>query len=66
MQNYHKYSYDGPVMEFDNCIDSHWKGKTMASTDAKARANLTYQYKKMHGRVPSAKISLPGKLKKGE
>lgn len=66
MQNYHKYSYDGPVMEFDNCIDSHWKGETMAPTDTKARANLVYQYKKMYGRVPAAKISLPGKLKKGE
>lgn len=66
MQDYHKYSYDGPVMEFDKCIDSHWKGETMAPTEAKAKTNLAFQYKKKYGRTPGTKITLPGKLTKGE
>lgn len=66
MQDYHKYSYDGPVMEFDKCIDSHWKGETMAPTEAKAKTNLAFQYKKKYGRAPGTKITLPGKLTKGE
>ena len=66
MQEYHKYLYNGPVMEFDRCIDNHWEGTTMAPTEQKARSNLAYQYKKMFGREPTAKISLPGKLLRGE
>lgn len=62
MREYHKYLYDGPVMEFDRCIDSHWKGETMAPTETKAKTNLAYQYKKMYGRTPATKISLPGKI----
>ena len=62
MQEYHKYLYDGPVMEFDRCIDNHWKGETMAPTETKARTNLAYQFKKTHGKISATKISLPGKI----
>lgn len=62
MQEYNKYVYNGPVMEFDRCVDNHWKGETMAPTESKARSNLAYQYKKMYGRTSATKISLPGKL----
>lgn len=62
MKEYHKYLYDGPVMEFDRCIDEHFKGETMAPTEYKAKINLAYQYKKKYGRTPGTKISLPGKL----
>lgn len=64
MQEYHKYSYDGPVMEFDTCIANHWKGETMAPTESKARANLIFQFKKQTNRIPATKISLPGKITK--
>lgn len=40
------YSYDGPVMKFNVCVDHHWKGQTEAPTEAKAKSNLTFQYKK--------------------
>lgn len=63
MEKYHKYLYDGPIMEFDRCIDDHWKGETMAKTESKAKTNLAYQYKKMYGRAAVTKISLPGKIK---
>lgn len=58
-----KYIYDGPVMEFDKCIADHWKGETIASSEKKARSNLTYQFKKQNNRLAGAKIALPGKIK---
>lgn len=62
MQEYHKYVYDGPVMMFDTCIDFHWTGETMAPTEKKAKSNLAYQYKKATNKLPSSKITLPGKI----
>lgn len=62
MQEYHKYTYDGPVMEFDRCIADHWKGETMATSEKKARSNLIYQFKKANNRVARTKISLEGKI----
>ena len=58
-----KYIYDGPVMEFNTCIDDHWKGETIAPTEKKARSNLIFQFKKNNQRIPGSKISLPGNLK---
>lgn len=57
-----QYAYDGPVMEFDTCVASRWKGATYAESESKARSNLAYQYKKKHNRVPGTKITLPGKI----
>lgn len=57
-----KWLYDGPVLEFNTCIANHWKGETFAPTEAKAKNNLTYQFKKNNRRVPSSKITLPGNL----
>lgn len=60
---YHKYSYDGPVIEYDVCVADHWKGETMAPSEKKARSNLAYQYKKKNNRLASVKVTLPGKIK---
>lgn len=62
MQKYNRYLYEGPVIKFDRCIEDHWKGETMALTEAKARSNLEYQFRKSQGKTLDAKISLPGKL----
>ena len=59
----HKYQYDGPVLEFDRLVADHWKGETMASSEKKARSNLTYQYKKKNNRIASVKVELPGEIK---
>ena len=59
----HKYSYDGPVLEFDRLVTDHWKGETMAPSEKKARSNLAYQYKKKNNRIASVKVKLPGKIK---
>lgn len=62
MNERHKYSYDGPVLEFGERINDRWTAETMAPTEAKAKSNLAYQYKKSHGKNSDAKISLPGKI----
>ena len=63
MEEYRKYVYDGPVMEFDRLIADHWTGETMAMTEKKARSNLTYQFKRQNRRIVGTKITLPGKIK---
>ena len=25
-EEYHVYEYEGPVLEFDQCVTDHWKG----------------------------------------
>lgn len=57
-----QYRYDGPVMLFDKCIVSRWKASTFAVSEAKARSNLTYQYKSNNCLLPNTKVTLPGKL----
>lgn len=58
-----KWFYDGPVMEFNTCIANHWKGETIAPTEAKARSNLAYQFKKNNHRIPRSKVTLPGDIR---
>ena len=62
-QNF-RYSYDGPVLEFGKVISNHWSSSTLAPTEKKARSNLTYQFKKQFNKIPSAKITLPGVIKR--
>lgn len=57
-----KYIYNGPVMEFDKCVANNWRGETIAVSEAKARNNLAYKYKKEHGKLPNSKVSIPGKI----
>jgi hypothetical protein len=57
-----KYSYDGPVMEFEKCIANRWQGTTYAVSPNKARSNLAFRFKKQTNRTARAKITLPGKL----
>ena len=57
-----KYQYDDPVMRFDNCVQHRWKATTIASTEAKAKSNLTYRYKKENGLMSNVKITLPAEL----
>ena len=58
----HLYVYNGPVMEFETCIAHMWKASTYATTEKKARSNLTYQFKKQNNRNADARIVLPGKI----
>ena len=40
------YTYNGPVFEFETLIADRWHGETYAVSEAKARTNLAYQFKK--------------------
>ena len=57
-----RYSYNGPVLEFDRIIANNWSGSTCAVSEKKARCNLAHQFKTETGRVSRSKISLPGKI----
>ena len=57
-----QYSYEGPVMYFDTCVDGRWKASTYAISEDKARNNLTCQYKKCNNYARNAKIILPGRV----
>jgi len=56
------YSYNGPVLESDKIVSNHWQAQTYAVSEAKARTNLAFQFKRDTGRVPRTKITLPGKI----
>lgn len=62
MEKYKTYSYKGPVMLFDNCIERSWTAETWAISKAKAMNNLIYRYKQDHNLAKQAKVSLPGQL----
>lgn len=57
-----RYSYNGPVMEFDNCVEHHFKAETMAVSEGKARTNLIYQWKQKNKKPVDSNVRLPGKI----
>lgn len=59
----YRYVYEGPVMQFENCIERRWKGETYAPSEKKALSNLAHQYKKAHKLQIGSQINLPGKIK---
>ena len=51
------YTYEGAVMNnFNQVITNNWTGETYANTDKKAKSNLSYQFKKEHGLMQTAKV----------
>jgi hypothetical protein len=62
LQQLKRYSYKGPVCEFDKVIASMWTAETSAPTERKALSNLAFQYKRDNNKIKTAKITLPGKL----
>ena len=61
-QELKRYSYKGPVCEFDRCIASMWTAETVAPSEKKALSNLAFRFKRETNRSATSKISLPGKL----
>ena len=57
-----KFTYKGPVMEFNTLLADSWEGETVAPSEKKARSNLTYQFKKRNNRIAGSRITLPGKI----
>jgi len=64
MEEMHRYIYDGPVMAFNTCIATRWRGETLAVSEGKAKSNLAYQFKKNSNRTAGTNIVLPGKVKR--
>lgn len=58
-----RYVYDGPVMLFGTCVVNRRTAETMAESEAKARSNFEYQYKKQNNLAPGAQITLPGLIR---
>ena len=61
-EQYYRYAYSGPVMIFETCVASNWKGETAAPSESKAKSNLEYQAKKACKLSPGTKVTLPGKI----
>lgn len=62
----YRYTYKGPVMEFDRIICNKWSGETTASSEKQAKMFLAHQFKVQNNRFPNARITLPGKVKQLE
>lgn len=60
------YAYEGPVMQYDKCVAHVWKAETTAPSEAKARSNFIFRYKKENGLVVRTNVSLPGKIRQIE
>lgn len=60
--SYKKYMYVGPVEEFGRCVAHKWIATTYAPSLSKARNNFIFQFNQARGKIPTAKISLPGKI----
>lgn len=62
-QEVKRYSYKGPVCEFDRCIAPMWTAETSAPSKKKALSNLAFRFKRDHNKIKTAKITLdPSKL----
>ena len=57
-----KYEFVGAVMYFDKCVAYIKSAETIAPSEAKARANIAYRWKKENGYGPTAKITLQGQM----
>lgn len=56
------YFYNGPVEVYGKIVSRNWYGETTAPSKKKARSNLTYQWKKEFGYIPSTKVNLVGTI----
>lgn len=56
------YVYKGSVKNFDTVVQRDWEGRTMATTEKRARTNLAFQWKRQHGRSPNYNVTLPGEI----
>lgn len=56
------YHYRGPVCRFERCVCNVWEGYTYSTNEINARKNLAQQYKKQNNLMPTANVSVPGKI----
>lgn len=58
----HVYYYDGEVTLYDKIIDHRYIAETTAPSEVKARSQLIWRYKQMHGYSNRARIDLSNKV----
>ena len=51
---------------FDNLVAEYWEAETIAPSAARAKSNITYQFKKQMGLERNVKVTLEGKIEKAE
>lgn len=61
------YEYYGPVVRIDAFgneteIDPIFKASTYAESEKKARNNLIYRYRRLHGYSNAVRLKLPGRF----
>lgn len=59
----HLYSYEGPVMEYGECVNRKWRSETVAESERKAYSNLCHKFRMQTNRPINRPLTLPGKLK---
>ena len=58
-----KYTFEGAVTDgFYRTICRYWYGSTFAVSEAKAKSNLLYQFKKSYGLAAFSRIRFDGIL----
>lgn len=62
----YRYVYEGPVMVFDTLVTSKVTRETVAANEKRAKTNIGYRLKEELNLAPTARINLPGKLKRLE
>lgn len=60
--NHKKYVYVGPVEIFGKCVAHKWMSTTYAPSMQKALNNFKFQVNQLHGKIPTSKVGLPGKI----
>lgn len=56
----HKYVYRGGVLIFDRLVTHRFEAATCASTQAEAKRNILYQFKRKNGYRNNVPASLTG------
>jgi hypothetical protein len=56
------YSYSGPVMRFEKCVENNWIASTLAVSERQAINNLKHRYRMKENLSRNSDISLPGKI----
>lgn len=54
------YEYEGAVLIFDRVAASNYRAQTRAASTAKAKSNITYQYKKAANVADHIPVKLTG------
>ena len=54
-----QYKYAGSVKLYGTVLETNWVGCTRAVSPKQAKSNLAYQFKKLRGFTPGARITLP-------